>query len=113
MGAFVRGRLIGAGYCQGAFTAGDRPFEHALYLSDFVLPAWRRRGIAQQLHAARLRELQTLGCTKAFGWVDPANHAAAAALLAVGFECLAESEVPAWLPRPSIKHLLVAKSMAR
>ena len=108
MGIWVRGRLVAGGFCSIAYDDSSAPAPYALFSADFVHPSFRRRGLAQRLHAARLGELTRRGIPVAYAWVDPINLASLAAFAATGFTRVAIEEAPAELPRSDHELLLRA-----
>ena len=98
MGVWVRRRLVASGFCSITRDDASAAEPYALFSADFVHPSFRRRGLAQRLHAARLDELTDRGVRVAYAWVDPANLASLAAFTASGFTCVSTEEAPAALP---------------
>ena len=86
-----RGRLVAAGFCS---VAGDGEAAHGLLAGGFVHPRFRRRGLAQRLHAARLAELARRGVASAYAWVDPINLASIAGLISSGFARVNPDQAP-------------------
>jgi len=109
MGAFVRGRLVGAGFSREVSQGEEGDGRWALFSDDFVAARYRRRGIARRLHRARLLELGKLGYEAVFVWFRPENPAALAALRSVGFEMVPEAQVPRQVPRPAKGDYLAAR----
>jgi GNAT superfamily N-acetyltransferase len=109
MGVWLRGRLVAGGLCSIAHGDPSASAPYALFSADFVHPSFRRRGLAQRLHAARLGELTRRGVPLAYAWVDPINLASLAAFAASGFTRVAIEEAPAQLPRSEHELLLRAE----
>ncbi len=107
MSVFVRGRLVGVGHCLLAGAGSSLPAGHALFAADFIDPAFRRRGLARRLHAARLAELARRGVSTAVAWVNPQNHAALACLAGGGFVRASNARSVAESFRPGPEWILV------
>lgn len=111
VGCFVAGELVAVGFCLGVGARAEAPFEHALFVSDFVKPSLRRRGLSSELHAARLHEASLRGAQRAFAWVDPRNTASVAGFERMGFERMPIVGRPAGLQPVSPEQVLLARAI--
>jgi GNAT superfamily N-acetyltransferase len=107
MGIWVRGRLAASGICSITHGDASAATPYALFSADFVHPSFRRRGLAQRLHAARLAELARRGVATAYAWLDPLNLASLAAFTASGFDRVSDADAPAGLARSPREPLLL------
>jgi GNAT superfamily N-acetyltransferase len=107
VGIFAHGRLLATGLCLARGDTAE-PFRQTLFASDFVHPRYRRRGLAQTLHAARLALLETMGTSCVYAWIDPNNGAAVAALRAQHFREASATLLP---DRPSPQHRLLSRQL--
>jgi RimJ/RimL family protein N-acetyltransferase len=101
-----RGRLVAAGFCSIA-QGEDGVGAHGLLAGGYVHPRFRRRGLAQRLHAARLAELARRGVASAYAWVDPINLASIAGLIRSGFVRVHPDQAPTALPRSEHEQVLL------
>jgi RimJ/RimL family protein N-acetyltransferase len=108
MGIWIRGRLVAGGFCSITRDDASAPVPYALFSGDFVHPSFRRRGLAQRLHAARVGELARRRVAVAYAWVDAVNLASLAAFEASGFARVPIAAAPACLPRS--KHELLLRA---
>lgn len=107
IGVSLHGKLIASGRCVGVGPSEQAPFDHVLFGADYVAPRYRRRGVARELHLARLREATARGARTAFAWVRDYNGASIASFEAIGFARVAIAEQPAWLQAPAPRHVLL------
>jgi L-amino acid N-acyltransferase YncA len=112
VGVYVNGHMVGCGWCVSVGEAAGRPYRDALLLSDFVQPSFRRRGLAQRLHDARLAQMAALRTETAFAWVDSRNGASLAVFEAKGFSVVPQARGPRWLEPPSPHHLLLSRAVS-
>lgn len=112
-GVFLDDRLVAAGYCVDVSDESERAFRKALFTSDFVDPAYRRRGLNQLVHAERLRLLAARGTEEVYGWVHQANGASIACFKASGFEVTQSGDVSGRLRRPGLESLLARRILGQ
>ena len=111
-GVFIDDRLVAAGYCVDVSEGSEAAFRKALFTSDFVDPAYRRRGLNQLVHAERLRLLAALGTEEVYGWVHQSNGPSIACFKASGFEVTRSGDVSDRVRRPGPQSLLARRSLS-
>jgi len=84
-------RLVAVGWCSP--PSGIPDGDGMWLVSDYVDLAYRRRGLATELHRLRLRLAQQRGFERLYAQVDGGNRAALSAMRTAGF---VEVERPHW-----------------
>jgi len=113
IGVVLHGELIAWGLCVGLGPRDEEPLEHVLLMASYVLPKFRRRGVARRLIAARLETAAARGARVAFVRALKNNGASIAALEASGFERVAPAQEPAWLEGARADQVLLTYSLER
>ncbi|HKP56791.1 MAG TPA: GNAT family N-acetyltransferase [Polyangiales bacterium] len=112
LGVWHARELIACGTCVSVGPSDAAPFEHVLFAADYVAPHFRRRGVASNLHRARIDAAARRGTRIAYAWVSESNPASRGALAAASFVQVPQARRPAWLNPPAPAHLLLEHRIA-